>query len=347
MEKTYQCICGKTFDNPQKFNGHKSHCKIHHEAKGTLDAYVAKQKHLTARSVEETLKRSAEKKELCKDLWISERHICEKCGTLMLEKYGSGRFCSKACANSRKHSEESRNKVSNTLKAKHIISTNKLKAIEKYNLNPKHCKYCGVIIPYSNRRYNYCSIECRASMENQFIDKCKKPMRYCPICSLEIPQETPWRKFCSRECSRKGKSLIRKNLFADGKIQHANVKGIYKYGTYKGFYCDSSWELAFIIFCLDNDIPICRNRAESFCYNYKGSEHRFFPDFKIGDKFIEIKGRCTQIDIAKFEAFPEYLTLKVLRGADLKCCFDYCELKYGKDFYRLYDRNYPSWMDRE
>lgn len=29
-----------------------------------------------------------------------------------------------------------------------------------------------------------------------------------------------------------------------------------KYGTYKGFYCDSSWELAFLMYCLDNDISI-------------------------------------------------------------------------------------------
>lgn len=25
----YMCGCGKEFDNPQKFNGHKSGCRIH------------------------------------------------------------------------------------------------------------------------------------------------------------------------------------------------------------------------------------------------------------------------------------------------------------------------------
>jgi len=29
MNKEYRCICGKVFDNPQKFNGHKSNCKEH------------------------------------------------------------------------------------------------------------------------------------------------------------------------------------------------------------------------------------------------------------------------------------------------------------------------------
>lgn len=27
--KEYCCKCGKKFDNPQKFNAHKSHCRIH------------------------------------------------------------------------------------------------------------------------------------------------------------------------------------------------------------------------------------------------------------------------------------------------------------------------------
>ena len=346
MEKLYQCICGKTFNNPQKFNGHKSHCKIHHEAKGTLDAYIAKQQHLLDRSVEETLKRSAKKRELQNERWISEKHTCEKCGALITEKYGSGRFCSKACANSRKHSEESRNKVSTSLKAKHVTSTNKLKAIEKYNTSPKYCKHCGIIIPYENRRQKYCSAGCRAHKEQPFIDKVKKPARYCPICNLEISQETPWRKFCSNECSRKGKSLIRKNLFAEGKIQHANVKGIYKYGTYKGFYCDSSWELAFIMFCLDNSIMICRNRTESFCYTYKGSNHRFFPDFKIGDKFVEIKGRKTGEVDSKIACIPNGISFEILYYKDMKFYISYAEEHYGKDFYTLYDRNYPSWLDK-
>ena len=33
------CECGKEFDNAQKFNGHKSHCKVHLKAVGKLDNY--------------------------------------------------------------------------------------------------------------------------------------------------------------------------------------------------------------------------------------------------------------------------------------------------------------------
>ena len=36
--KKYVCVCGKEFDNPQAFNGHKSHCKVHQQLKhGSLN----------------------------------------------------------------------------------------------------------------------------------------------------------------------------------------------------------------------------------------------------------------------------------------------------------------------
>lgn len=35
----YVCECGKEFNNAQKFNGHKSHCKVHLIAAGKLEDY--------------------------------------------------------------------------------------------------------------------------------------------------------------------------------------------------------------------------------------------------------------------------------------------------------------------
>jgi len=42
-------------------------------------------------------------------------YICEKCGKLVTEIYGSGRFCSRKCANSHIHSNASKEKIKNTL----------------------------------------------------------------------------------------------------------------------------------------------------------------------------------------------------------------------------------------
>ena len=62
-------------------------------------------------------------------------YLCEKCNTLVTVKYGSGRFCSRACANSRTHSVETKQKIRNTL-TKHYET--------------KFCKLCGKQLGYRN-----------------------------------------------------------------------------------------------------------------------------------------------------------------------------------------------------
>lgn len=42
--------------------------------------------------------------------------ICERCGAKHDGSFGSGRFCSRSCANARDHSDETKQKTSNTLK---------------------------------------------------------------------------------------------------------------------------------------------------------------------------------------------------------------------------------------
>lgn len=48
---------------------------------------------------------------------------CEKCGKEVTEKFGSGRFCSKSCANSRVRPQEVKDKISKTIKS-HITYVN-------------------------------------------------------------------------------------------------------------------------------------------------------------------------------------------------------------------------------
>jgi hypothetical protein len=38
--KTYICECNREFNNPQSFNGHKSHCKIHMIAMNKYDKFL-------------------------------------------------------------------------------------------------------------------------------------------------------------------------------------------------------------------------------------------------------------------------------------------------------------------
>ena len=113
--KTYLCECGKEYTNPQAFNGHKSSCKVHLEALGKplssgLSCIESRVKSSTTRA-----KHRAEKATQLAQLWRAEQHKCERCGIVMFEKFGTGRFCSRACANSRTHSEDTCKKISSTI----------------------------------------------------------------------------------------------------------------------------------------------------------------------------------------------------------------------------------------
>ena len=110
--KSYQCVCGKIFDSPQKFNGHKSNCKIHKQNKGTYEARIQQRAEIAQKVGQQQKEKNALRKSDLLNQWISEKHECERCGIIMTEKFGSGRFCSRKCANSRDFSESAREKKS-------------------------------------------------------------------------------------------------------------------------------------------------------------------------------------------------------------------------------------------
>lgn len=108
-------------------------------------------------------------------------------------------------------------------------------------------------------------------------------------------------------------------------------------GIYKGMKLDSSWELSYVLYCHDHNIPIERN-TKKFPYIYRKKTCNWIPDFwlPIEGKYVEIKGRETQRTFAKYKDFTEPLT--ILRKNDLIDVFAYVYAKYGKDFTRLYEK---------
>ena len=103
----YKCECGKEFDNPQKFNGHKSHCKIHQLIKwGSLEHLEKRDKIFkkAASDINEIKKEeSIRKKNIELISWLSSLPKCERCGKIMTQRFSCGRFCSRECANTRNH----------------------------------------------------------------------------------------------------------------------------------------------------------------------------------------------------------------------------------------------------
>ena len=112
--------------------------------------------------------------------------------------------------------------------------------------------------------------------------------------------------------------------------------GIGKSGWYRGFWCDSSWELAFIISHLENGIGIKRN-TKKFSYEFEGKKYNYIPDFIVRGVYTEIKGYKTKRFDAKQEWFPNDLKYQVLYKNDMQIYLDYAIKKYGKDFISLYE----------
>ncbi len=110
-----------------------------------------------------------------------------------------------------------------------------------------------------------------------------------------------------------------------------------KRGYYKGWWCDSGYELAFIVYNLEHNIKFDRN-IQKFPYTYKKKNYKWMPDFIMEDgSYIEIKGRENAKTRAKYVNFPHKLT--VMYEKDLKDVFTYVKSKYGERFYHLYDHN--------
>lgn len=339
MEKVYKCECGKQFLNSQSFNGHKSHCKVHNISKyGNLEHITARELKMSAtkrlKAAELRLLKSQEK-ELLSDNWQANNFRCATCGCILTSYYGSGKYCSRSCANSRRKSAASNSKTSNSLK---------LTSKTRYNLNPKFCAHCGIALSYELRTYKYCSDFCRNASRNESSKNPRLNNRECLVCGkvFNAPLST---KTCSRECGYKLLSAKQSKNYQEHKLDHITVKSKYKYGTYAGVYCDSSWELAFVIYLLDHNIDFKRNTDNYFTYTYKGNQHNFFPDFIVGNTYVELKNRHSDLTDAKISAIPPHIDFKILYYEDIKPILSYISNKYGSAWQEMYDRNFPCWLD--
>lgn len=116
-----------------------------------------------------------------------------------------------------------------------------------------------------------------------------------------------------------------------GGIRAGSGRG--KKGWYKGYWCDSSWELAWVIYNLDHGVSFTRNR-EGFSYSYANKTFKFYPDFKVMDGYVEVKGWVDEKTRAKLSQFSGKLT--VIDKAGMKPYLEYAVNQHGKDFIKLY-----------
>lgn len=111
----------------------------------------------------------------------------------------------------------------------------------------------------------------------------------------------------------------------------------HKRGNYKGYHCDSSWELAFVVYNLEHSITFERN-TERFPYEFNGKVYNFIPDFILSDgTYLEIKGYIDERVKQKIIQFK--YSLEIIDKIKIVKYLDYVINKYGKDFTKLYECN--------
>ena len=128
-----------------------------------------------------------------------------------------------------------------------------------------------------------------------------------------------------------------KKKMSIARIKRGNIHGAGRgrTGWYNGYWCDSSWELAWVIYNLEHDIKFKRN-TEGFEYEYLGKIHKFYPDFILEDgSYVEIKGWLDEKNLEKIRLFKGQL--KVIKKIEMIPYIEYTIKKYGKDYIRLYE----------
>ncbi len=235
---------------------------------------------------------------------------CKKCDkeySLLLSEseLKSGRYshhCSRSCANSRNLTNDVKNKIS--YKIKNRIDQN----------GP-----WGALLLNINRTDD--------ELKQYTCKECGKTF------NIRSERNIKNTSFCSKECSI---NWIHKNT---GGYRRNAGKG--KHGWYKGIWCDSSWELAFVIYHIDHGLSIKRC-TEKRIYEFEGKQYTYNPDFVTDDGIIEIKGYTNQRFNAKINSSPD---VKVLFKNDIQYILDYVHNKYGINFISLYDGSNPKLID--
>ena len=127
---------------------------------------------------------------------------------------------------------------------------------------------------------------------------------------------------------------------------------------YRDIFFDSSWELSYYIYLIDNGFDVIYQPEDHFEFNGK----KYIPDFKVNGELHEIKGeqffdgdkmvnpydRSPEQDEI-YEAKHQCMIkngVKIIREDDLKPVFEYIKEKYTDDYVKLFkceqEFHYPN-----
>jgi len=223
---------------------------------------------------------------------------CENCGKEHDGTYGSGRFCSSKCArgfSTKAKRKEINKKVSISLKGN---------------------------IPWHRGLTDVYSKNTKKNISNTL-------KKYFEL----HPGESSRRLYNRPVTIETRKKISLSNVGKTGGYREKGGRG--KSGYFNGIYCNSSWELAYLIYCRDYNINVTRNK-EGFHYNFENKKFRYYPDFILDDKiYVEVKGYKDKRYNDKISQFP--YKLEIIDKEKIDSYLKYVIEKYGKNFIELYE----------
>ena len=209
---------------------------------------------------------------------------CNRCGEDHEGTFGSGKYCSRSCANKRTHSKETIEKIKNSLRAERIL---------------KECEHCKkeFEVTQSRIKQTTCSKSCSAKIHGRGwtnhdkVDWSKVNKKaYADGNNYVAGGTTPWIKY--KDIKVQGSYELQMCKILDAQKKNKEIK---------------DWEYSTV-------------RVK---YNHEGKVRTYLIDFTVINnddtrKCIEVKGRETELDKIKWKAArSQGIILEVWRKADL------------------------------
>lgn len=218
----------------------------------------------------------------------------------------------------------------------------------------KQCPKCQIS---HNKSSIFCSRKCANSRTWTEEDKKKKS-----ISGKKSYKNNPWNQnrlrekkqkiftnictICEELHGGKGNTCSKKCFSEQQRINASNqiLHGGGKKGNYKGIQCDSTYELSFVIYHMDQNILIQRCNIK-LSYIYNGKICIYIPDFIIDDKIYEIKGYMCERAKEKLKQNPNVI---LIDKDNIKFYLKYVREKYNVNkIEKLYDTHHDNRLNKK
>lgn len=216
---------------------------------------------------------------------------------------------------------------------------------QSFNAHKSHCKAHLGETRYNMRLKQQCSTLTKANeilknetqlskLRNDAIWNSQK--HYCERCGKQFFKKIGQGRFCSKSCSNARSHSIETKLKIAESVSNCNSRQSC-HGYYKGFIFQSSYELIFLAYCLDNGIKIERCPF-TFIYTFKEKNHVYIPDFYLPESntIVELKSEYADTTLVQLKAasVDTKFSYKLYYGKDLAEMWKWCKVKYNVKSYK-------------